>query len=95
MIVVSKHSSQALLTLQEVVGPAIPFPNSNSANLTSPASPTTLLGPIEVERRRVTKDGHVRVKLSLLGATVNKCGICLAQFKSTDTGALGKNCQHW
>ena len=79
--------------VQEVVGPAIPFPNR--AESVSPTSPTTLLGTIEVERRRKTKDGHVRVKLSLLGAPVNKCGICLAQFKSTELGALGKNCQHW
>ncbi|KAF7983170.1 hypothetical protein HWV62_23404 [Athelia sp. TMB] len=83
----------ALLMVQEVVGPAIPFPDR--AEPVSPTSPTTLLGTIEVERRRKTKDGHVRVKLSLLGAPVNKCGICLAQFKSTELGALGKNCQHW
>ncbi|KII87699.1 hypothetical protein PLICRDRAFT_112317, partial [Plicaturopsis crispa FD-325 SS-3] len=53
-----------------------------------------LLGKIEIERRRVTKDGRVKLKLSLLGVGVDKCGICLSQFKEGEWAGLGASCQH-
>ncbi|KAH9921583.1 hypothetical protein B0H21DRAFT_701624, partial [Amylocystis lapponica] len=55
---------------------------------------TPLVGRIEQERRRVMKDGRVKLKLTLLGAVVDKCGICLSQFREAEIGALGAACQH-
>ena len=49
---------------------------------------------IDITRRRVTKDGRVKVKLALAGVDVEKCGICLNQFKAKDLGACLK-CNHW
>ncbi|TDL22777.1 hypothetical protein BD410DRAFT_722463, partial [Rickenella mellea] len=51
------------------------------------------LGKVEMERRRVTKDGRVKLKLSLFGVVVDKCGICLSQFKKDDSAYL-VHCQH-
>ncbi|EPS96137.1 hypothetical protein FOMPIDRAFT_61871, partial [Fomitopsis schrenkii] len=53
-----------------------------------------LTGRVEVERRRVTKDGRVKLKLTLLGVIVDKCGICLSQFKDEELAALAPVCQH-
>jgi len=83
-------SLQTLLLVQEFVGPAAQNPNT----ITSPRSPSALLGKIEVKRRRVLKDGRVKLKLSLLEAVVDKCGICLSQFKESELAALGVACQH-
>ncbi|KAH7905952.1 hypothetical protein BJ138DRAFT_1016970, partial [Hygrophoropsis aurantiaca] len=51
-------------------------------------------GKVEVERRRVTRDGRVKLKLSLLGLVVDKCSICLSQFRDKESGVLGAKCQH-
>jgi hypothetical protein len=53
-----------------------------------------LVGRVELERRRVTDDGRVKLKLSLLGVNVQKCAICMSQFKSGDYGILGGKCRH-
>lgn len=55
---------------------------------------SALAGRIEIERRRVLKDGRVKLKLSLLGAAVDKCGICLSQFKEGELAVLGVGCRH-
>jgi hypothetical protein len=68
---------------------------------TSPAEPSVdppsswspSKGQIELIRRRVTKDGRVKLKLELLGVAVDKCGICLSQFKEGEAGVLLR-CQH-
>lgn len=52
------------------------------------------VGQVEIERRRVTKDGRTKLKLMLLGVRVDKCGICLSQFKEGERAALGPTCQH-
>ncbi|KAG9309987.1 hypothetical protein JVU11DRAFT_10021 [Chiua virens] len=53
-----------------------------------------LVGNVELVRRRVTKDGRVKLKMSLLGVAVEKCAICMTQFKADDAGILGATCQH-
>jgi hypothetical protein len=55
---------------------------------------SSLAGRIDVERRRVTKDGRVKLKMSLLGVAVDRCGICLSQFKGGEWAALGERCRH-
>ncbi|THU79965.1 hypothetical protein K435DRAFT_565961, partial [Dendrothele bispora CBS 962.96] len=65
--------------------------------LNSPQSlslPPPLLGRVAVERRRKTKDGRVKIKLSLLDSGVDKCGICLSQFKEGNSGAVSPACKH-
>ena len=51
------------------------------------------LGRVEVLRRRVTKDGRTKLKLALMGVVVDKCGICLSQFKEATSACLTP-CQH-
>lgn len=52
------------------------------------------MGSIELVRRRVTRDGRVKLKMSLLGVAVEKCAICMTQFKEADGGILGASCKH-
>ncbi|KAH9837532.1 uncharacterized protein C8Q71DRAFT_547453 [Rhodofomes roseus] len=80
-----------LLRVSEFVGPAA-APSALSPTPTSAEQP--LVGRIEVERRRITKDGRVKLKLTLLGVVVDKCGICLSQFKDEELAALAPMCQH-
>ena len=62
------------------------------------ASPDSLsnlmLGPVEVESRRTTKEGKTKLKLTALGIRVHKCSICLSQFKAGDIMAMMPKCSH-
>ncbi|KAK7685402.1 hypothetical protein QCA50_011265 [Cerrena zonata] len=78
------------LLLSEFVGPARPSRHSAS---TDPSS-EPMIGQIEIARRRVTKEGRVKLKLVLLGAAVDKCGICLSQFREKQEAGLLPMCQH-
>ena len=78
--------------MSEFIGPAASVAQSQSTSPTLDEQP--LIGRIEVERRRVTKDGRVKLKLTLLGIVVDKCGICLSQFKNEELAALAPVCQH-
>ncbi len=51
------------------------------------------VGKVAVDRRRVTKDGRTKLKLSLFGVVVDKCTICLTQFKEGSWSCL-LPCQH-
>jgi len=52
------------------------------------------LGQVQVVRRRVTRSGRVKLKLVLLGTTVDRCVVCKMQFRDNDSAALGTRCQH-
>ncbi|KAI0646719.1 hypothetical protein C8Q79DRAFT_909263, partial [Trametes meyenii] len=52
------------------------------------------LGKVEIERRRVLKDGRVKLKMSLLGVAIDRCGVCLSQFRQGEKGALTPVCRH-
>ena len=52
------------------------------------------LGRIQVVRRRVTRNGRVKLKMVLLGTTVDRCVICTTQFRDTESAALGMRCHH-
>lgn len=43
--------------------------------------------------RRTTKEGKAKLKIVLAGQRVERCGICLAQFKSGERGAF-TDCSH-
>ncbi|EIW78239.1 hypothetical protein CONPUDRAFT_167293 [Coniophora puteana RWD-64-598 SS2] len=53
-----------------------------------------LVGRVDLERRRVMRDGRVKLKLALLGVGVDRCAICMSQFKEGQRGVLGMKCQH-
>ncbi|KAL5480826.1 hypothetical protein ACEPAI_9766 [Sanghuangporus weigelae] len=84
----SGRSYDDLLLLEEIMGPAIETLNQQRV-----AFEDIPLGRIEVLRRRVTKDGRTKLKLALLGVVVDKCGICLVQFKG-DAFACMLPCRH-
>jgi len=79
---------EAMLLIEEVLGPARPPPN------TSTAVEYLSVGKVEVERRRVTRDGRTKLKLSLLGLPVERCSICFSQFKEDQQAAVMPNCTH-
>jgi hypothetical protein len=74
----------------ETGGPDTARPNDHPDD----SSGITPVAPIEVQRRRKLKDGRVKLKLRLMGAPVNNCGICLMQFKEKEMGALTPKCRH-
>ena len=80
---------QDLLLVSEVIGPAV---TPKAAPKTKAGVPLT--GPIEVTRRRVLKDGRVKLKMALLGVPVERCGACLAQFRRDERAALAPACKH-
>ncbi|OCH86256.1 hypothetical protein OBBRIDRAFT_783489 [Obba rivulosa] len=82
---------EELLMVSEILGPAHLTP---PAPRPSPEKTAPLIGRVELQRRRVTANGIVRLKLMLLGAAVDKCGICLSQFRDAEMGALGASCMH-
>ena len=42
------------------------------------------VGRVELERRRLDKNGKMKQKLSCVGINCNKCNICLIQFKEDE-----------
>ncbi|KAJ7269730.1 hypothetical protein C8J57DRAFT_1322957 [Mycena rebaudengoi] len=89
----------ALLLVSEFIGPASPVRpvGGVSASVSWPSVSklsTVLSGNIEVQRRRTTKDGRVKLKLALLGIAVDRCGICMTQFKKAESARLSEGCRH-
>ncbi|KAJ7440129.1 hypothetical protein FB451DRAFT_1151098 [Mycena latifolia] len=87
----------AMLFLSEFIGPATPvrLGRPSAAPWDSATKKSVLLtGAIEVQRRRTTKDGRVKLKLALLGIAVDRCGICLTQFRKAERARLIDACKH-
>ncbi|KAL0959804.1 hypothetical protein HGRIS_011485 [Hohenbuehelia grisea] len=91
-----------LLLLSEFIGPAThtslassgPAPSLPSRGADPEEGEAPLQGRIEVKRRRKTRDGKQKIKLSLLGVDVNKCAICMSQFREGELADMGASCQH-
>ncbi|KAJ6470589.1 hypothetical protein C8R47DRAFT_988750 [Mycena vitilis] len=83
----------ALWMVSEFIGPATPVRADGPA---SPVVKTSVLltGHVEVQRRRTTKDGRVKLKLALLGVAVDRCGICMTQFKKAERARMSEVCKH-
>lgn len=64
-----------IAAIQEFLGPA------GNNTLSAMELNSLPCGPVEVEKRRTTAEGKVKTKLACLGLRVDRCGICLAQFK--------------
>lgn len=77
-----------------------PLPSSSLPR--PPPSPSALVGRVEIEvdHQRLHGAGSsrdhafIKLKLSLLGLSVESCGICLSQFEVGELAALGLECQH-
>ncbi|KAF4564808.1 hypothetical protein EYR40_010979 [Pleurotus pulmonarius] len=83
----------ALLLVSEFVGPAhIGSALPSRSNLYEDSC--VLQGRVEVDRRRITRMGKRKLKLSLLGVGVERCAICLSQFKEAEHASLISKCQH-
>ncbi|CAK5261951.1 unnamed protein product [Mycena citricolor] len=76
----------ALWMVSEFIGPAAQPARKNTSAL--------LHGRVEIQRRRVTKEGRVRIKPMLLGIGVDRCGICMSQFKKADEARMSEKCKH-
>lgn len=74
--------------ITEFLGPA------TLQNLTPSEVASVPLGLIEVEKRRVTKEGKTKMKLACLGIRVEKCGICLGQFREGQRAYVLMRCLH-
>ncbi|WWC65371.1 uncharacterized protein I303_107989 [Kwoniella dejecticola CBS 10117] len=74
--------------ISEFLGP------SKSQAATPAALANLLTGLIQVDSRRTTPQGKVKLKLSLLGVRVTKCGICLSQFKNNERAVMLPMCNH-
>ncbi|KAM5541872.1 hypothetical protein V8D89_004601 [Ganoderma adspersum] len=80
-----------LWQLSEILGPAT-RQNPERGGASPEKVPFT--GKVEVTRRRVLKDGRVKLKLSLLGVAVDRCGVCMSQFRRDERAALTPQCKH-
>jgi hypothetical protein len=83
-----KLTPQGFSHIAQFLGPA------KSPAASQSALSTLLPGPITIESRRTTKEGKVKLKLTLLGVRVTKCPICLAQFREGEMGVLLPGCGH-
>jgi len=92
-LLISRIDSSDLLTTSEVVGEAERPGTARPHDHSEDSAGIPLTGQIEVQRRRKLKDGRVKLKLQLMGVPANSCGICLAQFKEKEMGALTPKCQ--
>ncbi|KAG5642732.1 hypothetical protein DXG03_002277 [Asterophora parasitica] len=91
------------LLLSEFIGPAVSTrpahesvpPPAPILPVPAPRAPNVpVIGTIQIQRRRTLKDGRTKLKLALMDTAVDKCGICLTQFKSGDIAQLGSVCRH-
>ncbi|WWC92155.1 uncharacterized protein L201_007109 [Kwoniella dendrophila CBS 6074] len=70
------------------------FGPSKSQAATPAQLDTLLVGLIQIDSKRITTKGKVKLKLSLLGLRVIKCSICLSQFKQNEKAIMLPNCSH-
>lgn len=73
---------EQLSAIGEFLGPAKPTA-ATAAQLASLS-----VGVIECDSRRVTREGKIKQKLSCVGVRVDKCAICLAQFKEAQRAVI-------
>ncbi|KAF8656478.1 hypothetical protein AX16_002529 [Volvariella volvacea WC 439] len=55
---------------------------------------SSIVGIVELERRRTLKDGRVKLKLSLYDVSVDKCALCRKQFKDGERAEMNAKCKH-
>ncbi|KAF8578979.1 hypothetical protein K439DRAFT_1416674 [Ramaria rubella] len=81
----NEHRYEDLLLVSDILGPAQLGSESSSPSSIVHDLP---MGKIEVMRRRKLQDGRVKLKLSLFGVVVDRCHVCLSQFKDAEWAVL-------
>lgn len=71
------------VALSEFLGQASP-----TAQLSREELQNIPVGRVEVESRRVSRSGKVKQKLSVVGVRVDRCGICLVQFRADQMACI-------
>jgi len=97
----SRQSSSTVPTtshsLTSSAGPPVPgtaFPQPMRQHRQEGGHYTSIhTSSVEVFSRRTTSDGRTKVKLALLGMRVERCGVCLMQFREGEVGAKTM-CEH-
>lgn len=82
-----------LLVISDIIGPAVDAFTSARDRENERAVEELPVAHVQVERRRITKDGRKKLKLSLMGVIVDRCSVCMSQFKKEELGVL-LPCQH-
>ncbi|TKY84742.1 hypothetical protein EX895_005822 [Sporisorium graminicola] len=73
---------ESLSAIGEFLGPAKP------AAATAEQLASLSVGLIECDSRRMTREGKIKQKLSCVGVRVDKCAICLAQFREAQRAVI-------
>ncbi|CDR88368.1 uncharacterized protein SPSC_04195 [Sporisorium scitamineum] len=73
---------ESLSAIGEFLGPAKP------TAATAEQLASLSVGLIECDSRRMTREGKIKQKLSCVGVRVDKCAICLAQFREAQRAVI-------
>ncbi|PWZ00102.1 hypothetical protein BCV70DRAFT_200266 [Testicularia cyperi] len=73
---------EQLSAIGEFLGPA------KRVSATEEQLASLSVGKVECDSRRVTREGKVKHKLSCVGVRIDKCNICLAQFRENQLAAI-------
>lgn len=80
---------QTLLLITEFIGPAN-VAGVGDVNMGSNAdideSNMSLTGRVEVQRRRITADGHIKLKMNMFGVPISRYVICISQLYHNTRG---------
>jgi len=82
---------QTLLLISEFLGLADAAGVSNvnmGSNANADGSNMSLTGRVEVQRRRITTDGHIKLKMNMFGTPVSQRKICISQLKEDQHGSM-------
>ncbi|KAL1409866.1 hypothetical protein Q8F55_003865 [Vanrija albida] len=82
------HEYEGLTHLTQFMGAATD-PGASAAALD-----TLIHAPVTIDSKRTNAKGKVKLKMSVLGARVTTCPICLAQFRGGDSAVCLPRCGH-
>ena len=58
------------------------------SNANADGSNVSLTGRVEVQRRRITTDGRIKLKMNMFGTPVSQRKICISQLKEDQHGSM-------
>ncbi|WOO78785.1 RING-H2 finger protein ATL5 [Vanrija pseudolonga] len=79
---------EGLTHLTQFMGPA------TDPGASAVALDTLIRAPVAIDSKRTNAKGKVKLKMSVLGARVTTCPICLAQFRGGDAAVCLPRCGH-
>lgn len=79
---------EGLTHLTQFMGPA------HDPGASAVALDTLIRAPVAIDSKRTNAKGKVKLKMSVLGARVTTCPICLAQFRGGDAAVCLPRCGH-